>query len=538
MIQIKADGAIVYDSRLEDYDLAGLTTTTGVNKGGTASIVMPPYHPAYDRYTEYKTIVEIYRDGGLRFRGRSLYPIDDYDNIRTIVCEGELCFFQDAVVRPYVYQDTPATVFSALIETYNEQVEPVKQFRVGTITVTDPNDYIRVESESAESVLDVLNKLLERCGGQIVFTSDANGDRVVNWYASTGYRSAQVIEFGSNLLNFTRNGANTALATAILPYGAKDEETGQRVTIESVNDGLDYIQDDEAVALRGFIIKAVYWDDVTVPANLLKKAQAWLSQNRLIISSLELTALDLSYVDKTIDSFLVGDTIRVKSRPHRVDDDFMLTELTEDWLNPANSTITLGKDKTSLIGADVAGDDKSRNDLHTVEHQIRADYQLGIANAITETKTTLTSLIQQTSDAIMLEVSETYAENDDMQTYVSTQLTQLSGSFEMTFSQMQTTIGEHTESIRNHVNEQKQYIRFIDGKIILGEETAGSMVLTLDNDRISFTKSGSEEPFGWWDGDYFHTGNVVIEVNERAQFGNFAFVPRSNGSLSFLKVGG
>ena len=37
--------------------------------------------------------------------------------------------------------------------------------------------------------------------------------------------------------------------------------------------------------------------------------------------------------------------------------------------------------------------------------------------------------------------------------------------------------------------------------------------------------------------DDFYTGNIVVEVNERAQFGNFAFVPRSDGSLSFLKVG-
>ena len=38
--------------------------------------------------------------------------------------------------------------------------------------------------------------------------------------------------------------------------------------------------------------------------------------------------------------------------------------------------------------------------------------------------------------------------------------------------------------------------------------------------------------------DNFYTGNMVVEVNERAQLGNFAFIPRSDGSLSFLKVGG
>lgn len=238
MIQLFTDGVLSYDSRLEDYDLHGLKVTAGVNKGGTAEIVMPPDHPAYNRFTSYKTIVELYRDARLLFRGRALYHADDHYNQRTIVCEGELCFFQDAVSRPYLYQDSPAAVFTAVVGVYNAQVEPVKRFKVGTITVVDANDYIRMESESAETVLDTINKLQKRCGGYIVFTTDPDdGARVVNWYASLGYRSGQVIEFGENLLSFSRSGANTSLCTAVLPYGAKDENTGLRVTIESVNGG-------------------------------------------------------------------------------------------------------------------------------------------------------------------------------------------------------------------------------------------------------------------------------------------------------------
>lgn len=37
--------------------------------------------------------------------------------------------------------------------------------------------------------------------------------------------------------------------------------------------------------------------------------------------------------------------------------------------------------------------------------------------------------------------------------------------------------------------------------------------------------------------DDFFTGNIIVKVEERAQLGNFAFIPRSDGSLSFLKVG-
>ena len=152
MIQVYADSVLAYDSRLRDsgadYTLLGLTATTSLNKGGTAEITMPPGHPAYSSYISYKTIVEIYRDNKLLFRGRALYPNDDFLNRRVVTCEGELCFFRDAVSRPYLYQDDPATIFAAVVQDYNAQVEVPKQFRVGTVTVTDPNNYIRLESET------------------------------------------------------------------------------------------------------------------------------------------------------------------------------------------------------------------------------------------------------------------------------------------------------------------------------------------------------------------------------------------------------
>lgn len=355
MIKIYADGDLVYDSRLrtsgKDYSLHGLTTTKGLNKGGTAQISMPPGNPIYSRFVGHRTVVDIFQDGLRKFRGRALYPSDDWLNCRTWMCEGELCFFQDGTSRPYLYQDTPQAIFTAVVEDYNSQVEAFKRFKVGTITVTDPNGYVRLESETAEQTLATLNKLRARCGGYITFASDPDTDeRVVNWLAEVGVRSTQPIEFGKNLLDFARTGNNTDLVTVVIPYGAKDESTGKRVDIKSVNNGLDYIQDDEAVALRGTISRPVYWDDVTEPANLLRKAQEYLFSSRNVVTSLSLTAVDLSKMDRSIDSFQLGDYIPVISKPHAVDDYFQLTEYTEDLLNPKNSQITLGADVKTLTG--------------------------------------------------------------------------------------------------------------------------------------------------------------------------------------------
>ena len=378
MIQVFADDRLVYDSRLETLDLLALKVTSGLNVGGTAEIVMPAGHPAYSYFTSYKTIVTIYRDGVLRFRGRALYPAVNFMGDKTITCEGELCFLRDSINRPYLYQATPRSIFVTLINAHNDQqTDKAKRFNVGEVTVVDTNDYVRLESESAETILDTLNKAVERVGGYIVINHYEDGSRDISWLQEIGGQSGQTIEFGENLLDFASTGANTKnLATGLVPYGARDEKTKKRITIESVNGGKDYILADDAVAERGVIMATHTWDDVTKPANLLKKAQAYLQEAKLFITSLTLTALDLSYMDKSIDTFTVGDLVKVVSAPHGVNEEFQLTTLTEDLLNPANSKITLGKDVLSLTGEDVSTSKGTQSAIGSVQMQVNQGQDL------------------------------------------------------------------------------------------------------------------------------------------------------------------
>ncbi|MBQ8585612.1 MAG: hypothetical protein IJ452_04930, partial [Butyricicoccus sp.] len=108
MISVFANGALIYDSRLDDLQLLGLEITEVENKAGTASITMPPDHLYYTRVVGMRTIVEVYEDGDLLFRGRALYPTDDFYRRRTITCEGERGFFNDGVHRPYAYNAPPS----------------------------------------------------------------------------------------------------------------------------------------------------------------------------------------------------------------------------------------------------------------------------------------------------------------------------------------------------------------------------------------------------------------------------------------------
>jgi len=94
-------------------------------------------------------------------------------------------------------------------------------------------------------------------------------------------------------------------------------------------------------------------------------------------------------------------------------------------------------------------------------------------------------------------------------------------------------IEEATLALKTAVNNVNKHFSFTqDGLVISSGEN--QMSIRIDNDLVMFEKNGVL--FGWWDGINFHTGNILVEVNDRAQFGNFAFIPRSDGSLSFLKV--
>lgn len=374
MIQIYADGVLTYDSRVEEWDLIGLTVTTGLNKGGTAEITMPVGHRSYAAYHPYMTIVEIKRDGDLRFRGRVLYHTYNFDNTLTVTCEGEMCFLQDCYYTPYKLRTTPRDMFRKVVYSYFFDAEAYKKFEPGDVTITNADDAFDFESEEAETTLEVINKLLELCGGYIVFATDSDGKRTINWLDSVGNDCEQVINAGENLFDFSRTYANTEMCTVVRPYGARDA-SGKRLDITSVNENRTDLVDEESVLIRGKITKAPVWDEVTDASVLKSLAQQYLDEHKHLINSMTVSALDLSYIDKDIDSFKLGDNVRVISKAHGIDECFQLSELTEDLLNPERSLITLGKEVKTLTGLSVMGDSSAQRGLLKAKNYYTAAHQ-------------------------------------------------------------------------------------------------------------------------------------------------------------------
>lgn len=535
MFQIFADGQTIFDSRYEEYVISQGKLDLEVNKSGSFVFGLYSDHPYFNRIEKLSTIITVYRDQVLIYRGRVIKTVDGFYNDKVFTCEGELSFLLDSIQRAYSFTGSPEELFTQFIQEHNAQVAADKQFTVGKVTVTDPNDYITRANSTYEDTLTNLNsKLLEMLGGYIDITAGENGTRVISWLEDYPYLSAQTIQFGENLLDFAKTNNAETIATALIPLGAKietgdsDVELESRVTIESVNDGLDYIYDEEAVNEYGWIYKSVVWDDVTVPANLLTKARSYLNELINLNISLELSAIDLSAMDQDISAFMIGDYIQVISAPHGIDAKYLLTKQSIDILHPENDKVTLGYTFRTFTDTTLANSSIGSNlnqKVETIENNYVSD------NVLSDEIESLKSMINQTADSITMEVLQEYATNDQVTEAIGTLYTQLKDSFEFAFTTIETSINESDANTRQEFEEIRKYIRFEDGDIIIGQSD-NELRLRIENDRITFYDNVDE--VAYVSNHKLHI--TEAEVLESIIIGNYAFIPRANGNLSFKKV--
>lgn len=350
MYKIFADDTLIYDSTLEDFKIGKGQVTLETDKAGSFVFSLYPDHPYYGRFVKMKTVVTVYKSGRIVFRGRVLNDSTDYWNNNVLTCEGELGFLQDSILRPYSITGTAAATFAQFIAWHNSQVDEFKRFKVGTCTVAD--DYIARENTGYESALDNLTSRLlqDSTGGHLYIThGDDGADPVptIHYLADFTEEAAQGVEFGVNLKNYAKKTDSADIATAIIPLGAEIDDGNSdtedpRLTIEKVNGGLDYVYSPAGVELYGWIFKAVEWDDVTVPAILLDKARAYVEQAVQTTITVELTAIDLHLLDRSIESYRIGQYIPVTSAPHGFQAALLCNKQTLDLLKPDNDTVTLG----------------------------------------------------------------------------------------------------------------------------------------------------------------------------------------------------
>lgn len=531
MYRVYCDGNLLYHSKLENLKIFYPSVELELNKTGSFEFGIYPDHPYFGLIHKLRSIITVWQDEYLLFRGRVLDDDSGWHNQKNIVCEGELAFLLDSIQRPTVFNGSVAEYLAMLIEIHNAQVDAGKRFVLGNVTVdgvlsVDEGEYLDTFEHIKKQLLDVFGGyLLTRHEGDIVY---------IDYLSEITLLSPQKISFGKNLLDLKRIRKGADIATVIIPLGAKlkDEEgteTGKRLTIEAVNGGVDFVQDSAAIAEFGTIVKTVIFEDIADAAELKAAGEAYLADSVNLWETIELSAADLATVNKDATSFHLGTQVQVKSKPHGIDHLFIVSRLAVKLLDPAANAITLGKTIPSLstaikgisAGVTAIAESLEKNEQHTSE-------------ALYNVQQNLEANIQVAADNIKSSVSENYYLKDDTDALissVSTAIQQTKDSVEIEFSTFRADIQSVAANADAEFEEIRKYIRFVDGMILLGEE-GNLLELQISNDRISFLQDGVEVA-------YFSNRKLYVtdaEFLHTLQLGNFAFMPRANGNLSFKKL--
>ena len=370
----------------------------GINTIDSFTFTIFPNNDGYNLIYPLKTLVEVknLNTNNVEFEGRVLLQTPKMDSsgiiYKTVVCESYLGYLNDSVQSYETISGVSAEeLFKKIINNHNSQVENSKKFIIGEIKIGTSSSDNEDRYLNYEKTFDSINKnLIERFGGELRVRKA--GDNIyIDYIKEIGEKKNTVIALANNLIAIEQEKDPSEIITRLIPVGAKLENSDERLTITSINGGINYVEDEEAIKEFGVIVDTVNFDDITEAIELLNKAKSYLKENNKIKKKYKIDALDLSTIDLNFDSFEVGNTYRVINPLMNIDEELRIIEKTLDINSPQNSSLTFG-DKFEDIKDYQLGITKATKDLNTLRYNV---------TAATENVLTINRDLQKTVDSLM-----------------------------------------------------------------------------------------------------------------------------------------
>lgn len=453
MYRALINGNPFYASEIDqkEWQILSGKITTGLNQAGSFTFTISNQNNYYGEFHKLKDYVEVYKadafptatSGELLFSGRVYSITKNFNMETTIVCEGMLAVLNDSILRPFTHEGSFAELINVIIENHNSQVDASKQLAVGTIEIDD--DVVYREYQMHASSMSRILDLQSTYGGYYRIRKE-NGTFYFDWLAELSELAEQAIDFGVNELSNYQEESAAEIITALIPLGAEqtdeEENISTRLTIGSVNGGVDYIEADSSyIAQYGRIVGTCTWDDVTIPAILLSKAQEYLNSKLQSKVTISVDAVDLHDAGYDIETFHVGQKIKVNSEPHGINGEwFDLVGQTLDILNPASNKITLSATRQGYIEYTFANEQRNLNAIKTITANYVTTEAVKrineLADDVAKRYSTIETSIEDTGESILASVDERIQEVDGS-------ITTLSGKIEQTARDVNLYFGEN-----------------------------------------------------------------------------------------------
>lgn len=348
--KVYCDDQLIYTPELRMLCLNNPVLTLDVENNGSFTFGMYDVHPFYNLPKKLKSNIVVTKDNVVLFKGRILNENIGWYKEKRFTCEGCKAYLNDSVIAPYDFSSgsnhtSTTELFTYYLTQHNSQVEASRQLKIGNVTVID--DYIVKSNSFYQSTWEnIKSRLLDSFGGYLVPRYESDGI-YLDWLEDFNLTNTQRIEFGVNLKALEQQIDGADIITRVLPLGARNEETGDYVTIAPVNDGVLYLEDTDAISLFGAITKVIEYSNITTPSALKSKGQAYLNDAILQKVTLKVSAIDLSNVEN-ISALRVGSYVYINSPKHNINTQMLINKMVHHLNDPANDTLQLDK---SIKGA-------------------------------------------------------------------------------------------------------------------------------------------------------------------------------------------
>lgn len=392
------DGEVILNGPNVGYNnrLLAATVTKDISSYDSFTFSILPNHKYYNDLNIYRTFVKVYRpveNDKLIFEGRIINISDSMDEsgvlTKEVTCEGLEGFLHDSMQSFGEYHNlSPKDFLQKLIDRHNAQVDSFKKIALGSVNVTNSTDNVYRYTEDDKDTYDTIqDKLVSRLGGEIKLRHQ-DGQLFLDYVQRFGRQSTQEITLAKNLLSLTRNVSVEEFWTVLKPLGAsidRDNPNGDytdantaipRITIKDVNNGNEFIRDEEMVKEFGVIVKQKTWDDVTDPGNLLSKGQNEVQNHSAFSLQLQVSYVDLAYVNpEKFVTLNCGDDVRVRSIIQGIDFNQRIASMTINLLDLASSSITLAPQSLNVTSYDAILQKQALADKDMIKHLEYANRQ-------------------------------------------------------------------------------------------------------------------------------------------------------------------
>jgi hypothetical protein len=547
MYRILCDSYVIYDPRLPDLFVLEPELTQKKNEPGELTFTIPKEHPHYSVIEKLKSRIKVYRGETLIWIGRVIEDERDLYENRRVVVEGAQAFLLDSILRPFDMDGTATEVWAHILNQHNAQVNANQRLDIANCDIAGSVSIATKDYLSAWQILKT--GLLDQLGGFLIVRFDEYENPILDYLADAPDTSTQRIEFGENLIDLVLSKSASETYTACVPLGAAlrdidpESDSDARLTIESMNEGQDFLVDSTLAAEYGVIFAPsglTTWDDVTDATILLNRGHDWLSgTGARFKQTIKLSAVDLHNADANVESFRFLDKVVVSCGTLCPEETYVLSELTIPLNNPASTGILLGDSRPSLIGEEVRHNASVKNRIETIE----ADYTThGEIKEIVQEQISQNTSILQSAQQIILAALEEYVRTQDFtafQSSIQTSFTVMAGTIEANFTEATSRISTLNGETSQQFESVRSFIRLISSGIVIGKSTS-AIKLKLENDILYFF-SGSEDSVTTDSAiAYFSAGKLFVndvQVLTSLRIGSFAWVPES-GNLNFKKITG